>query len=66
MIYNDIQCYKWDIQWYHILIQEFNVLVKDNINIREIIEKNKLQDIIEYIKDTNRLNRKTEDWINTW
>ena len=34
---------------------------KDNINIREIIEKNKLQDIIEYIKDTNRLNRKTED-----
>ena len=35
---------------------------KDNITIREIIEKNKLQDIIEYIIDTNRLNRKTEDW----
>ena len=34
---------------------------KDNITTREIIEKNKLQDIIESIIDTNRLNRKTED-----
>ena len=34
---------------------------KDNITIREIIEKNKLQDIIEYIIDTDRLNRKTKD-----
>ena len=35
---------------------------KDNITIREIIEKNKLQDIIQYFFDTNRVNRKTEDW----